>query len=730
MEANTSEQQPQNPSETANPPAPLDVLPDDDERLYPELVNSVAQFEETDEEEEEENINMAVNGDDDDDMPIIEYDKENPSLDEGSVFPSMVALRNALATYCLKNEYDYEIDKSEPKRLTVHCVFQRCQWRLHASPMRNSRIIQVKVNPHRHSCPSAERKASMKLCKSRWCADVLLPWLTENPSIGPAELVKKIKEKYGVEVPYMRVFYGKEQALDMIYGPWTESFKLLYTYKAKVEKACPGSVVEIDHHPVEYKMKGRIREKECFRRIFISFMACWKGFLNGCRPYLAVDATSLNGRYRGQLVAACAIDAHNWLFPVAYGVLEAETTESWTWFHEHLRAVIGHPDGLTIHTDACKGLEIAVDKVFPGVEHRECIRHLAANFGKYYKGKTYDDNLWPASLTYSVRKHNFHLNQMYVKPEVKAYMEAEHRKIWARSKFNGICKVDYVNNNLSESFNSWIRHIKGYQLIDLIDRIRQMLMAKFELRQRIACEKFVGHKIIPSVMKALHENTRCLKMTLLKRKPLAAEVTVLDKEKREFRYLVDLEKRTCTCRKWQISGLPCIHALFFITSLRGSAAEIDQYVHEYYSVDKFKATYAENVPSIEAKHQWDIVDPGFVMHAPIQGRAPGRPKKVRIRSSVEGAGLGPRKRKCKRCGRFGHFARNCKNAVDPSFGEDEHGNEENALETQESALVQQDGPSRYICLFLVIILLSSATTSYNVCTILGNPTIFQGKECT
>ena len=98
--------------------------------------------------------------------------------------------------------------------------------------------------------------------------------MTENPSIGPAELVKKIKEKYGVEVPYMRVFYGKEQALDMIYGPRIESFKLLYTYKAEVEKACPRSVVEIDHHPVEYKMKGRIREKDCFKRIFISFMAC------------------------------------------------------------------------------------------------------------------------------------------------------------------------------------------------------------------------------------------------------------------------------------------------------------------------------------------------------------------------------------------------------------------------------------------------------------------------
>jgi hypothetical protein len=56
--------------------------------------------------------------------------------------------------------------------------------------------------------------------------------------------------------------------------------------------------------------------------------------------------------------------------------------------------------------------------------------------------------------------------------------------------------------------------------------------------------------------------------------------------------------------------------------------------------------------------------------------------------------------KCKRCGRFGHNARNCKNAVDPSFGEeslweDEHENEENALEPQESALEPQDGPSRY-----------------------------------
>jgi hypothetical protein len=153
--------------------------------------------------------------------------------------------------------------------------------------------------------------------------------------------------------------------------------------------------------------------------------------------------------------------------------------------------------------------------------------------------------------------------------------------------------------------------------VDMLDKIRQMLMIKFELRQRIASQKFVDHKIIPSMMKIMHAKTRCLKMSLVKRKPYEVEVTLLDREKREWRYPVDLQNMACSCRQWQITSLPCIHALFFITSIRGPAAEIDQYVHECYSVDKFKATYDENVPSMVRKQQWDIVNPGFVLHAPV-----------------------------------------------------------------------------------------------------------------
>jgi hypothetical protein len=101
----------------------------------------------------------------------------------------------------------------------------------------------------------------------------MLNWVRENQCIGLAALIKKICDKYGIQVPYTRVFYGKKMTLDKIHGPWMESFKLLYTFKAEVEKACPASVVEIDRHTMQYKLRGKTMEKECFRRVFVCFKA-------------------------------------------------------------------------------------------------------------------------------------------------------------------------------------------------------------------------------------------------------------------------------------------------------------------------------------------------------------------------------------------------------------------------------------------------------------------------
>ncbi|GKC12542.1 putative reverse transcriptase domain-containing protein, partial [Tanacetum coccineum] len=51
-------------------------------------------------------------------------------------------------------------------------------------------------------------------------------------------------------------------------------------------------------------------------------------------------------RFNGVLAAAIGIDGNNGLFPIAYGVLESENGNSWTWFLESLKKAIGTPDGL------------------------------------------------------------------------------------------------------------------------------------------------------------------------------------------------------------------------------------------------------------------------------------------------------------------------------------------------------------------------------------------------
>jgi transposase-like protein len=85
--------------------------------------------------------------------------------------------------------------------------------------------------------------------------------------------------------------------------------------------------------------------------------------LEGCRPYLSIDAIALNGRWNDHLATAVAVDGHNWIYPVTYGFIPSETEDHWKWFMEQLNKAIGDPPLLAVCSDACKGLINAVKRV-------------------------------------------------------------------------------------------------------------------------------------------------------------------------------------------------------------------------------------------------------------------------------------------------------------------------------------------------------------------------------
>ena len=56
-----------------------------------------------------------------------------------------------------------------------------------------------------------------------------------------------------------------------------------------------------------------------------------EGFMH-CKPIIQIDGTFLYGKYTRKLLIATLIDANRHLFPLAFSLVEEETTYSWSWF--------------------------------------------------------------------------------------------------------------------------------------------------------------------------------------------------------------------------------------------------------------------------------------------------------------------------------------------------------------------------------------------------------------
>jgi hypothetical protein len=67
------------------------------------------------------------------------------------------------------------------------------------------------------------------------------------------------------------------------------------------------------------------------------------------------------------------------------------------------------------------------------------------------------------------------------------------------------------------------------------------------------------------------------------------EVTEIYKDEEVRRHVVYLTELACTCKKWQVTGKLCPHALAVITTTR--QPNLGKFVHYYYSVERFQATY-------------------------------------------------------------------------------------------------------------------------------------------
>ncbi|CAH9137598.1 unnamed protein product, partial [Cuscuta epithymum] len=401
-----------------------------------------------------------------------------------------------------------------------------------------------------------------------------------------------------------------------------------------------------------------------FQRMYMCLGPVKRGFLEGCRKVIGLDDCFLKGQLKGEILSAVGRDGNNQMYPIAWAVVEIENTSSWTWFLELLREdlEITYSAEWTIISDQQKGLMNVISRVFPEAEHRNCARHIHANWAKNHGGMVLKKLFWQCAKSTCAGQLESSLEELdKLAPQAGADLRKHPFKMWCKAYFRTEVKCDAVDNNLSEAFNSTLVQLRDKPLIPMFEGMRVAMMKRIAKKRKYV-RKWPG-AFGPLIMKKLNKSI------------IASQGWHVDFngddgyeiKKGRFQFKVSLNTRSCACRRWDLCGIPCAHA---ICAILDKGDEPETYVHSCYNKDLYEKTYSYTLPPINGELLWPRTQFGEI-HPPIPKKMTGRPKKKRVREETEapppsGTQLTRKGRimKCSNCQGEGHNKKSCKKGSD------------------------------------------------------------------
>lgn len=307
-----------------------------------------------------------------------------------------------------------------------------------------------------------------------------------------------------------------------------------------------------------------------------------------------------------------------------------------------------------------QGLIKAMETVIPNVEHRFCVMHMYKNFWKHYKGSGLKHLLWNCARA---------SNSFMFKRSMKNLLEAnkgahdwvaerppEH---WSRAFFRTTPLCDMFLNNHCEVFNSKIKKARDKPIITCLENIRRYCMIRIQKRYTKQLNRTTA--ICPRPLKALNiaveKSAGCIPEWSGNKYGVTTTVGghVL---------VVDLKNRTCECRKWDLTGIPCFHAVAYIFNQQENLLN---YVHKCYSREMYLKLYEHFIEPIGEDWPETSLEP---LMPPIIQTPSGRPKKVRRKindvpsiSTTQGGKTKIKRSgtsvRCGFCKDWGHNTRTC-----------------------------------------------------------------------
>jgi hypothetical protein len=147
--------------------------------------------------------------------------------------------------------------------------------------------------------------------------------------------------------------------------------------------------------------------------------------------------------------------------------------------------------------------------------------------------------------------------------------------------------------------------------------------------------KDIQDAFYPKIRKKVAKNAEFANMCFAS--PLGQGVFLV--QIKDYQHIVDINASTCDCRRWQLTGVPCCHA---ISCLRSERIQPESVLTNCYSMEAYKNAYGFNIWPCEDKSKWEKVN-GPEVKSLVYEKKVGRPPKSRRKQPQEVQGKnGPR----------------------------------------------------------------------------------------
>nr|KAJ0222699.1 hypothetical protein LSAT_V11C200087050 [Lactuca sativa] len=437
----------------------------------------------------------------------------------------------------------------------------------------------------------------------RWLARHFLKELIMKPNLKCKEMQSIIRTKFHCGVSWSKAYRTRCRAMTIIDGKLTEHYARVWDYCHELLRSNPGSTVQVGVTVNPY-------QTTYFHRMYLCFKAIKEGWKIGCRRVIGLDGSFLKGTCKRELLTAIGRDANNQVYPIAWEVVDIENKANWKWFLELLTEDLNLLDGGGFTT---------------------------------YSGVEFKNMFWAASLS-------------TVESEFLRKMDDIKESI-----FRTDVACEAVENGIAECFNAIILDARKKPLLAMFEEISLYMMDRFYHMLQKA-EKWES-VVCPAAIKKMNKFGEDLRNWNVN----PSGPSIFEARNGLEGYVVNLQSRVCSCRLWDISGIPCVHAQCAILF---TGQDLVHFISEWFNVDRFKAIYANNILPVNGRNLWprtSYIKPLL----PLARRMPGRPTLKRKRHATESqdkysqnkmkvTGIG-RTIQCKNCLQRGHNKASYKN---------------------------------------------------------------------